>query len=141
MFHFLRHLRFLLPLTVVALATSSAQAGFVCVGNESHQWLDSLSPELPGAGASSQTEEKGDAPSEPACLEFLSLDQLYAGNSPAGGGMSTVSPVNSGGSSAPAAFLSQTMLPSAGPVSPLYLREIPFTPQLMIADIFRPPCA
>lgn len=141
MSHIRTQLRFLLPLAVVALATSSANAGFVSMGDESHQSLTNLETEVVGVAASSQSNDE-EAPEKPHFFKALELDDLHVGNLPSGGMSSGGSSTSSGGSSVPAAaFLHVMILPSEGPVSPLYLREIPFTPQLMIADIFRPPCA
>lgn len=135
----LRQLKLWLPLVMAAFAASSAEAGFVSIDRDSNLLNVSFSLDV-SAGMSSTGSYEKEPPLRSALSEILHLGQLQAGNTTGGmSSSSSASPV--GGSSAPAAILTDTTLPCQGPVSPLFLREIQFKPQLLIADIFRPPCA
>lgn len=136
----LRQFRFLLPLVVVVFAAASAEAGFVSMADSASQSILSLESHETGLNATAGESDDG-MPQVPAYLQYLEWDQPQFGNSPSSSGMNSGSLVSNGGSSAPAAILSDGELPYGRSISPLYVREIPFTPQSLIADIFRPPCA
>lgn len=124
--------RFLLPLAGLLFASTSAEAGFVSVQTGFDQLLSCA------ASTDACTPASDSNPEVPPCLKEFVLQQFHLGNAPLNGGTSSVSSVSS---SAPVAILNQVALPDPGLISPLCLREIPFTPQMLIAEIFRPPCA
>jgi hypothetical protein len=135
--------RFLIPVMVVILAATTAEAGFVSVESGADHFIigdsvDSFSSQMGNLSENSDDISIQDALTY---LKDLTLEQLQAGNFPSSGGMTSTGSVSASGSSGPAAMLNEVCLPDQGLISRLDLREIPFTPQSLISDIFRPPCA
>ncbi|MBD3676009.1 MAG: hypothetical protein HUJ26_21075 [Planctomycetaceae bacterium] len=134
-------LRQLLLLTAVACCwqASIADAGYLSLSD---------SVELPNLSTASSSmaanfDIADSAPELPVNTLLERLEQIdrLVGLSSSHGGMSAGNSTVTGGSTAPAALLISPILPTPSMVSPLCLREIPYHPRLLIADIFRPPCA
>lgn len=140
---FFQNLKYLLPLVAVAFASTSVEAGFVSVRSDMGQFLTESAAQVTQSETSSTDQDREDRnlDERPAYLKHLDWNQLQFGHTPSGGGMSSPSSVSSGGSASSVGMLNKTVIPCTGLISPLYLREIPFTPQMLIAEIFRPPCA
>jgi hypothetical protein len=135
-----RQLGYLVFLCAIGVFASDASAGYVSFDDGHKLTSSSLESGASMSGAVDSTVPLDQPNENNPHLNLFDVPQLAMQLGPSSsGGMSSVS--SSSGGNAPVAMVvaPETLTPSL--ITPLVIGDEPFSPRMLIAEIFRPPCA